>query len=167
MEMRVKLVKLAGKAHLLADEQGSLRIPDSIPKTEDSSHSGNNDSSNKNVTTKPKAAKPKTKTMKTKPKTTRKATRQESSRTFHPKTTSRELGMENLLKYAVNEFIVDHENCSKCGKEANETPWVITEVSGKSIPLRHVSNLRLDCFSVSVRPSILLRVPFQDLEKRS
>ncbi|KAF4839822.1 DNA repair protein RAD5 [Colletotrichum siamense] len=127
-DIRVKLVKLAGKAHLLTDEKISPRIPETIPKTEDSRHSGKNDSSETNGLTKPKGTKSKTKGKTKTAKTTKgKASRKHSSRTFHPKTTSRELGMESLLQYAVNEHIVDHEKCNKCGKEDNETPWVITE----------------------------------------
>ncbi|KAF4821686.1 DNA repair protein RAD5 [Colletotrichum tropicale] len=127
-DIRVKLVKLAGKAHFLTDEQISPRIPETIPKTEDSSHSSKNDSPGTNGLTKPKGTKPKTKgKTKTAKATKGKAGRKHSSRTFHPKTTSRELGMESLLQYAVNEHIVDHEKCNKCGKEDNETPWVITE----------------------------------------
>ncbi|KAK2767339.1 DNA repair protein rad5 [Colletotrichum kahawae] len=128
-DMRVGLVKMAGKARLLANEQISPRIPDTISKTENSSHSGKNDSSEKNGPPKPrKAVKSKARRTTTKGKTAKgKSTRKQSSRTFHPKTTSRELGMESLLQYSVNEFIVDHEKCSKCGKDDNETPWVITE----------------------------------------
>ncbi|EQB55214.1 hypothetical protein CGLO_04867 [Colletotrichum gloeosporioides Cg-14] len=122
--MKLKLRELRGKGLSIKDDYPSPRLPKEIAKTDEEIPElpGGQDSAATRKSTKPQGAKSKTKSKNTK----EKSTRQKSSRVFHSQTTDSHLGMDHLLRYATNEWIVDHKTCSKCGTKEIVKPWFIS-----------------------------------------
>ncbi|KAF4878035.1 putative ATP-dependent helicase [Colletotrichum siamense] len=127
--MRDQLRSLNGHGHLTADGNASPRLPQAIAKTDEKVNvlankqdSGASESQEAKLKTKMMKRKA---TRKTVLKTTGKSTKKRSSRNFHPKATDTHLGMSSLLRYAINQHIVDHACCGKCGKKEIVKPWFI------------------------------------------
>ncbi|KAH9226800.1 hypothetical protein K456DRAFT_1813721, partial [Colletotrichum gloeosporioides 23] len=70
-----------------------------------------------NSSSKSQDAKTKRKKKKSKKTEEKKSTKSKEDRIFHIDSTDKKLGMENLLKYTINEQMVD-EGCTKCKKTA-------------------------------------------------
>ncbi|KAI8177140.1 DNA repair protein RAD5 [Colletotrichum sp. SAR 10_77] len=127
--MRDQLRSLDGHGHLTADGNASPRLPQAIVKTDEkvnvlANKQDSGASESQGAKSKTKMMKRKA-TRKTLQKTTRKSTKRRSSRNFHPKATDTHLGMRSLLRYAINQHIVDHACCGKCGKKEIVKPWFI------------------------------------------
>lgn len=81
-----------------------------------------------NSSSKSQDAKTKRKKKKSKKTEEKKSTKSKEDRIFHIDSTDKTLGMENLLKYTINEQMVD-EGCTKCKKTSIDKPWIISQVS--------------------------------------
>ncbi|KAF4899260.1 putative ATP-dependent helicase [Colletotrichum fructicola] len=93
-----------------------------------------------NSSSKSQDAKTKRKKKKSKKTEEKKSTKSKEDRIFHIDSTDKTLGMENLLKYTINEQMVD-EGCTKCKKTSIDKPWIISQPYDRKTDARLVENL--------------------------
>ncbi|KAJ0383731.1 hypothetical protein COL922a_009886 [Colletotrichum nupharicola] len=93
-----------------------------------------------NSSSKSQDAKTKRKKKKSKKTEAKKSTKSKEDRIFHIDSTDKTLGMENLLKYTINEQMVD-EGCTKCKKTSIDKPWIISQPYDRKTDARLVEDL--------------------------